>query len=128
MKLSERAAQVALDNGGFLHAGDATFNISVGDVIEITHRIGLEVVGIDKRPMFDAPINMVLANCRPAEDGFVPYYSDVIYETSHQAALAQMLDDAGEGFDPDDLLDWQSLDSLVSVITVKQVTNYADKQ
>ncbi|HEY3591909.1 MAG TPA: hypothetical protein VGL07_17850 [Buttiauxella sp.] len=127
MKLSERAAQVAIENGGFLQAGDATFNINTGDVIEVTPRIGLEVLDIDKRPMFDAPLNMVMANCRQAGDGYVPYYSDVIYETSHQAALAQMLNDAGEGFDPDDLIDWQSLDAWVSVITVRQVTNYANK-
>lgn len=127
MKLSERAAQVALENGGFLQAGDATFNIKPGDVIEVTPRIGLAVTDIDKRPLFDAPLNMVQANCHKVDDGFVPYYSDVIYETAHQAALAQMLNDAGKGFDQDDLIDWQSLDFEVSVITVTQVTNYADK-
>lgn len=119
---------MAFDNGGFLQAGDATFNFKPGDVIEVTHRIGLAVMGVETCPMFDAPLSMVLANCRQADDGWVPYYSDVIYETAHQAALAQMLNDAGEGFNPDDLLDFQSLDAWVSVITVKQVTNYADKQ
>lgn len=35
----------------------------------------------------------------------MPFYSDLPFELPHQAAMAQMLNDAGEGFDLDDLLD-----------------------
>jgi len=38
----------------------------------------------------------------------------------HQAAMAQMLNDAGEGFDLDDLLDIESLDSAVPVVHVEK--------
>ncbi|MDU2721131.1 MAG: hypothetical protein E7C35_05720 [Enterobacter hormaechei] len=38
----------------------------------------------------------------------------------HQAAMAQMLNDAGEGFDLDDLLDIESLDAAVTIVHLEQ--------
>lgn len=48
------------------------------------------------------------------------FYSDLPFELPHQAAMAQMLNDAGEGFDLDDLLDIESLDAAVTVVHVEK--------
>ncbi|MGK0743592.1 hypothetical protein ACSFCX_03820 [Yokenella regensburgei] len=128
MQLNDYAAAVALENGGFLMAGDARFTINAGDVIEVTQRAGLSVTAVEVRTLADAPLSMIMATCRQADDGWVPYYSDVVFETAHQAAYAQLMNDDGRGFDVDDVIDWQVMDEPVTVISVKQVTNYADKQ
>ncbi|HEY2452856.1 MAG TPA: hypothetical protein VGI71_09585 [Scandinavium sp.] len=128
MKMNDYAAALALENGGFLLAGDAVLTIKPGDVIEVTERAGLEVTAVDVKTLADVPVAMVMSACRQADGGWVPYYSDVVYETAYQAAYAQLMSDAGRGFDVDDVLDWQVLDEPVTVASVKQVTNYADKQ
>ncbi|KKY64132.1 hypothetical protein [Klebsiella aerogenes] len=126
MKLNDYAASVALENGGFLMAGNT--NIKRGDVIEVTHRAGLKVTSVDVKTLADVPVAMVMSACRHTPDGWQPFYSDVVYETAYQAAYAQLMNDGGRGFDVDDVLDWQSLDEPVTVVSVKQVTNYANQQ
>lgn len=128
MKMNDYAAALALENGGFLMAGDAAATLKKGDVIEITSRAGLAVTGVEVKKLADAPLSMVMAIARRTDSGWVPYYSDVVYENAYQAAYAQLMSDAGRGFDVDDVLDWQVLDEPVTVVGVQQVTNYADKQ
>lgn len=128
MKMNDYAAALALENGGFLMAGDAAATLKNGDVIEITSRAGLAVTGVEVKTLADAPVAMVMAAARRTDAGWVPYYSDVVYETAYQAAYAQLMSDAGRGFDVDEVLDWQVLDEPVTVVGVQQVTNYADKQ
>lgn len=128
MKMNDYAAALALENGGFLMAGDAAATLKKGDVIEITNRAGLAVTGVEVKTLADAPLSMVMAVARRTDSGWVPYYSDVVYENAYQAAYAQLMSDAGRGFDVDDALDWQVLDEPVTVVGVQQVTNYADKQ
>ncbi|MDS0828862.1 hypothetical protein [Serratia marcescens] len=126
-KISDYAAQVAMRGGEFLMAGDATYQYSIGDVIPVTERCGLRVVRVGVIPVIDAPLTLLMALCERVKGGFRPIYSVVVYETAQQAALAQMLNDAGEGFDVDDLVDIQSLDAQVSIIRVEQVANYEHK-
>lgn len=121
MKLSENAAAHILANGAFLMATDAGEVLKVGDVIDVTSLLGLRVVCVAHMAIIDAPPELVAETCRQVNDGFSPHYSDFVYETAEQAALAQMMYDAGAGFDVDDILDWQSLDTGVSVISVAQV-------
>lgn len=128
MKMNDYAAALALENGGFLMAGDAGSTLKTGDVIEITSRAGLAVFSVELKTLADAPLSMVMAVARRTDAGWVPYYSDVVYENAYQAAYAQLMSDAGRGFDVDDVLDWQVLDEPVTVVGVQQVTNYADKQ
>lgn len=71
-------------------------------------------------PLINAPLYMVMATCRECKDQFMPFYSDLPFELPHQAAMAQMLNDAGEGFDLDDLLDIESLDAAVTVVHVEK--------
>lgn len=70
--------------------------------------------------LINAPLCMVMATCRENKDQYMPFYSDFPFELPHQAAMAQMLNDAGEGFDLDDLLDIESLDSAVTVVHVEK--------
>ncbi|NUL35073.1 hypothetical protein [Kosakonia sacchari] len=118
MQLNDRAAQLALANGGFLLAGDYSQVISRGDVINVTGRAGVIVKDAKKMALIDAPTNLIMALCRSTNDGFMPFYSDMQYRMPHQAAMAQMLNDAVEGFDIDDLIDIDSLDSDITVVTV----------
>lgn len=127
MKLNDNAAALALENGGFLMAGDAALTLNPGDVIGVTERAGLEVTAVEVKTLADVPVAMVMSACRQVNGGWAPYYSDVVYETAYQAAYAQLMSDAGRGFEVDDVLDWQTLDESVTVVSVKQVTNYADK-
>ncbi len=55
MKLSDYAAALALENGGFLMSGDASAALHEGDIIEITSRAGLSVTGVKVMPLVDAP-------------------------------------------------------------------------
>lgn len=126
--MNDNAAALALESGGFLMAGDADAALKTGDVIEITSRAGLAVTGVEVKTLADAPLSMVMAMARRTDAGWVPYYSEVVYENAYQAAYAQLMSDAGRGFDVDDVLDWQVLDERVTVVGVQQVTNYADKQ
>ncbi|BBR58918.1 hypothetical protein [Klebsiella sp. WP4-W18-ESBL-05] len=119
MKLSEAAAQLALSNGGFLMAGDYATSISKGEIINVTERIGLVAESVECVPLINAPLLMVMAACREAKDQYMPFYSDLPFELPHQAAMAQMLNDAGEGFDLDDLLDIESLDAAVTIVRVE---------
>lgn len=128
MKLNDYAAALALENGGFLMAGDAGATLKTGDVIEITSRAGLAVTGVEVKTLADAPLSMVVAVARRTDAGWVPYCSNVVYENAYQAAYAQLMADGGRGIDVDDVLDWQVLDESVTVISVQQVTNYANKQ
>lgn len=127
MKLSEQAATLAIKNEGFLVIGDATHEFKRGDVIPVTERVGLKILRVALITALDAPAHMLHGFCRKAKGGYQAYYSDFVYEYAEQAALAQMLNDAGEGFDIDDLLDIQSLDAHVTVIQIKQVNNYGHK-
>lgn len=71
--------------------------------------------------LIDAPIKMIHALIRETpEHAFTPVYSDFEFELPHQAAIAQMLHDAGEGFDLGDLLDVESLDAEITVVYVFQ--------
>lgn len=120
MKLNDKAAQIALSNGGFLMAGDYTSTIGKGEVINVTERTGLVVVGAECVPLINAPLYMVMAACREGQSHYMPFYGDLTFELPHQAAMAQLLNDAGEGFDLDDLLDIESLDAAVTVIHVEK--------
>lgn len=128
MKLNDYAAALALENGGFLMAGDAELTIKPGDVIGVTERAGLAVTTVTVKTLADVPVAMVMSACRQVDGGWVPYYRDVVYETAYQAAYAQLMNDSGRGFDVDEVLDWQVLDERVTVVAVKQVTNYANQQ
>lgn len=119
MKLSNHAAQIALSNNGFLMAGDYSTVISKGDIINVTERSGLAVDHVECLSLINAPIKMILAACREQHEQYAPFYSDMRFELPHQAAMAQLLNDAGEGFDLDDLLDIESLDAAVTVIHVE---------
>lgn len=120
MKLNDTAAQIALSNRGFLMAGDYTRSISKGDVITVTERTGLVVERVECLSLINAPLVMVMATCRDCKENYMPFYSDLPFELPHQAAMAQMLNDAGEGFDLDDLLDIESLDAAVTVVHLEQ--------
>ncbi|HHB7318550.1 TPA: hypothetical protein ACPZYV_004177 [Escherichia coli] len=120
MKLTYHAAQIALSNGGFLMAGDYSTTVGKGEIINITERTGLVVERVECIPLINAPLCMVMATCRESKDQYMPFYSDLPFELPHQAAMAQMLNDAGEGFDLDDLLDIESLDSAVTVVHVEK--------
>lgn len=120
MKLNDQAAQIALSNGGFLLAGDYTTSIKKGEIINVTERNGLAVDLVECVPLINAPLYMVMAACRECKEQYMPFYSDMAFELPHQAAMAQMLNDAGEGFDLDDLLDIESLDAAVTVIHVEK--------
>ena len=120
MKLNDDAAQIALSNKGFLMAGDYSTTISKGEIINITERTGLVVDRVECIPLISAPLYMVMATCRECKDQFMPFYRDLPFELPHQAAMAQMLNDAGEGFDLDDLLDIESLDAAVTVVHVEK--------
>jgi len=120
MKLNDVAAQIALSNGGFLMAGDYTTSISKGEIINVTERSGLVVEVAECVSLINAPLYMVMAACREGKDQYMPFYSDLPFELPHQAAMAQMLNDAGEGFDLDDLLDVESLDAAVTVVHVER--------
>ena len=61
-----------------------------------------------------------MATCRDGKDRYMPFYCDLPFELPHQAAMAQMLNDAGEGFDLDDLLDIESLDAAVTIVHLEQ--------
>ena len=127
MKLSDYAAALALENGGFLMSGDASAALHVGDIIEITSRAGLSVTGVRVMPLVDAPHAMVMSSARRTAQGWSPFFSPVVYDTAYQAAYAQLMENAGRGFDVDDVLDWQVLEEPVTVVSVKQVANYAHK-
>ncbi|MGP0704906.1 hypothetical protein ACAG03_10385 [Escherichia coli] len=120
MKLNDQAAQIALSNRGFLMAGDYTKGISRGDIISVTERTGLVVERVECVPLINAPLAMVMATCRDCKDQYMPFYCDLPFELPHQAAMAQMLNDAGEGFDLDDLLDIESLDAAVTIVHLEQ--------
>lgn len=120
MKLNDDAAQIALSNKGFLMAGDYSATIRKGEIINITERTGLVVDRVECIPLINAPLYMVMATCRECKDQFMPFYSDLPFELPHLAAMAQMLNDAGEGFDLDDLLDSESLDAAVTVVHVEK--------
>lgn len=120
MKLNDQAAQIALMNGGFLMAGDYTTSISQGEVINVTERTGLVVDKVECIALINAPLSMVLATCRESKDQYLPLYNELAFELPHQAAMAQMLNDAGEGFDLDDLLDIESLGAAVTVVHVER--------
>ncbi|HED1541885.1 TPA: hypothetical protein R4S87_001867 [Kluyvera cryocrescens] len=120
MKLNDSAAQIALSNGGFLMAGDYSTSIFKGEIINITERTGLVVEAVDSIPLINAPLSMVMAACREGKNQYMPFYSDLPFELPHQAAMAQLLNDAGEGFDLDDLLDIESLDAAVTVVHVER--------
>lgn len=121
MKLSEKAAQKAVEHGAILVAGDASAQFRSGDVIEVSARVGLGVTAVEVMPVIDAPLSLVNVLSRRAGEWYFPLYSNLQCETAQQAALAQMLNDAGEGFDTDDLLAIEALDSAVSVVSVFQV-------
>ncbi|BDN97322.1 TPA: hypothetical protein ACW7QV_003343 [Citrobacter braakii] len=120
MKLHDSAAQIALSNGGFLMAGDYTSIIGKGEVINVTERTGLVVECAECVSLINAPLVMVMAACREGKEQYMPFYSDMEFELPHQAAMAQMLNDAGEGFDLDDLVDIESLDAAVTVVRVEK--------
>lgn len=120
MKLNDQAAQIALSNRGFLMAGDYTTEIAKGDIISVTERTGLVVERVECVPLINAPLAMVMATCRDGKDQYMPFYCDLPFELPHQAAMAQMLNDAGEGFDLDDLLDIESLDAAVTIVHLEQ--------
>lgn len=120
MKLSSHAAQIALSNKGFLLAGDYSTTISTGEIINVSERTGLVVDRVECISLVNAPIYMVMATCREGKDQYMPFYSDIPFELPHQAAMAQMLNDAGEGFDLDDLLNIESLDAAVTVVHVEK--------
>lgn len=126
MRINEDAVTRALNHGAFLMAGDSHGVVSPGDVIEVTGLLGLRVVSTQQLALIDAPLVLVNDLCRPSGNGFVPLYSDFVYETAQQAALAQILNDAGRGADIDDLLDWNSLEEVVSVITIEQAVSDGD--
>ncbi|WP_313124582.1 hypothetical protein [Pseudescherichia sp.] len=120
MKLSNQAAQIALSNRGFLMAGDYTKEVGRGDVITVTERTGLVVERVECVALINAPLAMVMATCRDGKEQYMPFYCDVPFELPHQAAMAQLLNDAGEGFDLDDLLDIESLDAAVTIVHLEQ--------
>lgn len=121
MKIKDEAAQIALMNGGFLIAGDYSPVIKKGDVINVTERAGLVVESVECIRLIDAPLAMVMAACKERNDQYTPHYCDCLpFELPHHAAMAQLLNDAGEGFDLDDLLDIESLDAAVTVIHVER--------
>lgn len=98
MKLNDHAAQIALSNKGFLMAGDYSTAISKGEIINVTERTGLIVESVECIPLINAPLYMVMATCRESKDQYMPFYCDLQFELPHHAAMAQMLNDAGEGF------------------------------
>ncbi|KJM02319.1 hypothetical protein SS39_11095 [Enterobacter chengduensis] len=120
MKLSNQAAQIALSNRGFLMAGDYTKEVGRGDVITVTERTGLVVERVECVALINAPLAMVMATCRDGKEQYMPFYCDMPFELPHQAAMAQLLNDAGEGFDLDDLLDIESLDAAVTIVHLEQ--------
>ena len=120
MTLSNQAAQIALSNRGFLMAGDYTKEVGRGDVITVTERTGLVVERVECVALINAPLAMVMATCRDGKEQYMPFYCDVPFELPHQAAMAQLLNDAGEGFDLDDLLDIESLDAAVTIVHLEQ--------
>ncbi|MNB60034.1 hypothetical protein D3C81_31620 [compost metagenome] len=126
MRVSEEAVSRALNHGAFLMAGDSHGVVSPGDVIEVTALLGLRVISTQQLALIDAPLVLVNDLCRSSGSGFSPLYSDFVYETAQQAAFAQMLNDAGRGAEVDDLLDWNSLDEVVSVISIEQAVKDGD--
>lgn len=128
MKVSENAGASALALGAFLMAGETDGVVGAGDVIEVAgwRGQGLRVTGTEQIRLIDAPVNLLKELCRVSDDGFRPRYCNTRYETAQQAAMAQMLNDAGEGFDMDDMLDWSCMDSQVSVVKVSQAVSHAD--
>lgn len=121
MRLSDKAAQLAQVNGGFLIAGDYTKAITKNQRIDITERVSLRAMSCNCIRLIDAPIAMITALIRETPDHtFTPHYSDFEFELPHQAAIAQMLHDAGEGFDLDDLLNIESLDAEITVVHIFQ--------
>lgn len=132
--LSEYGAHMASKNGEFLLAGDMTHDIKKGAVIRITERCGLLIKRVGVTKLLDVPQKIVLQMCLRVDipgkgpgikRGYRPHYSQIIYETAHQAALAQAMHDAGEGFAMDDILDLECLDAEMTVVRVIMVTNYA---
>lgn len=126
MLVSEKAGASALALGAFLMAGETGGVISEGDVIEVAgwRGQGLRVVRTEQMRLIDAPVNLLAELCKISDDGFRPHYCSTRFDSVQQAAMAQMLNDAGEGFDMGDMLDWGCLDAQVSVVTVSQaVTN-----
>lgn len=120
MKITDHAAQIALANGGFLLAGDYSPVISKGEIIDVTEHSGLVVERVECTRLINAPLAMVMAACREHNDQYQPHYSELAFELPHHAAMAQLLNDAGEGFDLDDLLDIESLDAAVTVIHIER--------
>lgn len=121
MRLSDEAAQIAQVNGGFLMAGDYTKAITGNQKIEITEKLSLRAMCCQCIRLIDAPVAMINAIIRETPDHtFTPHYSDFEFELPHQAAMAQMLHDAGEGFDLDDLLSVEALDAEITVVNIYQ--------
>lgn len=121
MRLSDEAAQLAQVNGGFLIAGDYTKAITANQKITITEKLSLRAMSCQCIRLIDAPIKMIQALIKETPDhSFTPHYSNFEFELPHQAAIAQMLHDAGEGFDLGDLLDVESLDAEITVVHVFQ--------